>query len=202
MGWIMQWYEQEVSELESRFGTPLHQKGVNLFYGSSSLRLWENIQSDLHPYEIANNAFGGSTFEACAHYFDRLILPMEPKSIILYAGDNDLGDGRGSCKTQNYFNRFYYKLRHHFPAIPFTYISIKPSPSRWRLQGAIEEVNGYIQIQMENRENCHFVDIYFDMLKDGEPNREYYSDDLLHMSPEGYALWGKKLRQYGEKIFL
>jgi len=198
----MQWYEDEVQKLESKIGTPLHQKEVNLFYGSSSLRLWDTMQADLHPYQVANNAFGGSTLEACAHFFERLVVPMEPKTLTLYAGDNDLGDGKSPSQIQNYFNRFYYKFRHHFPTTPFTYISIKPSPARWKLQGAIEEVNGYIQMQLDNRENCHFVDIYFDMLQNGKPNRQYFREDLLHMSPQGYALWKQKLQSHGEKFFV
>ncbi len=31
---------------------------------------------------------------ACDYFFDRLVVPVHPRSLLLYAGDNDLGDGR------------------------------------------------------------------------------------------------------------
>ena len=42
----------------------------------------------------SNQAFGGSTLEACAWFFERLVVPCYPRALVCYAGDNDLGDGR------------------------------------------------------------------------------------------------------------
>lgn len=197
----MQWYEEEVRVLEEKIKTGANKKGVNLFYGSSSFRLWESLKDDIDDFEVVNNAFGGSTLEACCHFFDRLVVPMEPKTITFYAGDNDLGDGKRSYEVKSYFDRFYYNLRHYFPDTPFTYISIKPSPSRWELRGAIEEVNGYIKSQIEDKPNCYFLDVYFDMLKDGKPNEEFFIEDKLHMSKEGYELWTEKVNEHGKGFF-
>ncbi len=42
-----------------------------------------------------NLGFGGSTLAACAWFFDPIVAPVShPQTLILYAGDNDLGDGR------------------------------------------------------------------------------------------------------------
>ncbi len=189
----MVWYEEEVKCLEEKIEQGIHKKNTNLFYGSSSFTLWPDIHNDFSTYEITNNAFGGSTLEACTHFFDRLVLPMQPKSLILYAGDNDIGDGKKSYEVKGYFERFYYNLRHYYPDIPFTCISIKPSPSRWNLRGTIEEYNGYIQSFLEGKSNCYFIDIYFDMLQENKPNETFFLEDNLHMSSNGYELWREKI---------
>src|ERR1700722_14882244 len=89
---MMQWYEPEVQALE------VARKTVNgnrppVFYGSSSIRLWNTLAEDFDP-PVLNLGVGGSTLEACDHFFDRLVPPVHPRSLLLYAGDNDLGDGR------------------------------------------------------------------------------------------------------------
>ncbi|WP_431214255.1 hypothetical protein ACQ86N_05210 [Puia sp. P3] len=89
----MVWYENEVQRLEKE-RTSLTYDPKLLFYGSSSIRLWESLYEDFAPWQPANLGFGGSTLAACDWFFDRLLTPFRPSSIIVYAGDNDLGDGR------------------------------------------------------------------------------------------------------------
>lgn len=57
----MQWYEAEVSALEKRIADGDIRPGTNLFYGSSSFRLWEQLVDDAAPHPVSNVAFGGST---------------------------------------------------------------------------------------------------------------------------------------------
>ena len=97
----MQWYEAEVQALE-RARVHCASGHPPVFYGSSSLRLWDTLAEDFDP-SVLNLAFGGSTLEACDYFFARLIPPVAPRSLLLYAGDNDLGDGRS---VDNVFARF------------------------------------------------------------------------------------------------
>ena len=71
----MQWYEVEVQVLAKKINEGKIEKVANLFYGSSSLRLWEDIKEYLAPCMIENIAFGGgSTLETCVHFFERLVV--------------------------------------------------------------------------------------------------------------------------------
>src|SRR5262249_28765451 len=89
----MEYYEPEVSALAHRVAAQVHEDRPPVFYGSSSVRLWTTLAEDVDP-RIVNLGFGGSTLEACLYFFDRLVTPLRPRSLLLYAGDNDLGDGR------------------------------------------------------------------------------------------------------------
>src|ERR1700761_279364 len=89
----MIWYEGEVRGVEQGVLARVNGERPPVFYGSSSFRLWDTLATDFDP-RVLNLGFGGSTLEACDYFFDRLVSPLRPRSLLLYAGDNDLGDGR------------------------------------------------------------------------------------------------------------
>ncbi len=64
-----------------------------LFVGSSSIRMWENLRTSFPNLKVINRGFGGSRLEDVNHYFDQIVAPYKPKTIVLYAGENDVNDG-------------------------------------------------------------------------------------------------------------
>ena len=89
----MYWYENEVKGLEKE-RLQLTYEPSTLFYGSSTIRLWDSLFDDFKVFKPVNLGFGGSTLAACSWFFNRVVAPYDARSIVLYAGDNDLGDGR------------------------------------------------------------------------------------------------------------
>ena len=47
-----------------------------MFYGSSSIRLWDTLAEDIDP-GVVNLGFGGSTLQACDYFFERLVRPCK-----------------------------------------------------------------------------------------------------------------------------
>ncbi len=198
----MQWYEPEVLELEKRIKNGEIGKGANLFYGSSSLREWENIQKDFSLYQVENIAFGGSTIEACVYFFERLVVPCEPKSIIFYAGDNDVGNGVYHSDIMARFEALLTKRAKLLSGIKFTFISVKPSPARHALLYRIRLLNSYVKTRLDELENTHYIDIHTPMYTSGGiPNPELFCEDGLHMNANGYAIWREILLENAPKIF-
>jgi lysophospholipase L1-like esterase len=198
----MEWYEQEVLEMEQRLKTFPPPAGQVVFYGSSSMRLWESLEEDFRDAGVLNMAFGGSTLEACAWFFDRLVVPCSPRSIVCYAGDNDLGDGRTPEEVVESFRKLLVKVDASFPAIPFTILSIKPSPERWNLVGQIKTTNEALRREVQLRDNGHFIDVFPAMLgSDGRPDDSLFLEDGLHVSPKGYQVWKRLLQKRSGEIF-
>ena len=81
----MQWYEGEVRVLERACAGRFSGDRPPAFYGSSSIRLWDTLAEDFDP-RVLNLGFGGSTLEACDYFFARLVPPVKPRSLLLYAG--------------------------------------------------------------------------------------------------------------------
>ncbi len=192
----MFWYNEEVSELEQKPILPKGRKIRLMCYGSSSMRLWPDIESDFPDFEVINQAFGGSTLAACCWYFKRLIPQYTPDVMIFYAGDNDLGDGRHPEEVFFYFKSLMELIKEHCGDIPVAFISIKPSFARNNLLNSIKFTNKIIKDEiLDKYPNCTFVNIFDDMLAINNNSRRLYEEDGLHMSRLGYQLWKVTVRK-------
>ena len=192
----MIWYEHEVQRLEQE-RTSLEYEPKMIFYGSSSIRLWETLHEDFKEYQPVNLGFGGSTLAACVWFFDRLMTHYRPNSIIVYAGDNDLGDGRHPEEVFIFFQQLVAHTRKHFGDIPLAFISIKPSITRWNIVDSIRYTNTLIEKEIQKQGNhLHYIDVYHKMTDNaGYPKREFLDPDGLHISAKGCALWKDIIRQ-------
>ena len=47
------------------------------------------------PLPVLNRGFGGAQLDQVLYYAPRLISPHDPRAVVLYAGDNDLGSFTG-----------------------------------------------------------------------------------------------------------
>ncbi len=186
----MFWYEEEIKRLE-KLRAEINFQPQTLFYGSSSIRLWDSLASDFSSYKPVNLGFGGSTLAACTWFFDRVMVGYQPERLILYAGDNDLGDGRHPEEIFLFFQQFAERVNKRFGALPCYFISLKPSISRWGQISQFSFTNGLISDEIKNNHpNWTWIDIYSAMLNEnGYPKVEYFENDGLHLSKQGYQLW-------------
>ncbi len=190
----MEWFEQAIRSLEQARDESLTDKAPVAFYGSSSIRLWATLADDFPGAEVVNLGFGGSTLEACAKVFKRVVVPWRPRSLVVYAGDNDLGDGQGPEQVRASLHDLLRQVDDDLGPIPVAFLSIKPSPARQYLDAQIRTVNTFAREDLDARPAGHFIDLYPRMLGDnGTPRPELYDTDGLHLSPLGYRLWAETL---------
>lgn len=193
----MTWYEDEVHKLETTLLTSAPAPNRVAFYGSSSIRLWTTLAQDFPTINTVNLGFGGSTLAACAWFFDRLVVPAKPRSIVFYAGDNDLGDGRHPEEVYLFFCAFSEKMRNYLPGVPLTLLSIKISPARWPIAAQIRSTNKLLAQAIDRIPNSQVIDTTSPLLDaNGRPRRELFEADGLHLSPRGYQLWRETLRPH------
>ena len=193
----MFWYEDEVKNLEKNI-LKIGFEPETLFYGSSSIRLWASLYDDFSAIKPVNLGFGGSTLAACVWFFDRIMMPFQPKQLVIYAGDNDLGDGRHPEEVFIFFQQLVVKATNRFGNIPCYFVSIKPSISRLRMIREYAYTNNLIKNEIVKYDNnWHFIDIFNSMLDPtGRPKKEYYLDDGLHLSAKGYLVWKDVISNY------
>ena len=104
----MYWYELDVKHLEGECAKVGFASGI-VFYGSSTFRLWDSLALDFRGLTVSNFGFGGSTLAACVWFFERLFLSTYPTALVVYAGDNDLGDGRHPEEILIFFQQLMQK---------------------------------------------------------------------------------------------
>lgn len=189
-------WEKEIAafEAQDRASTPpLH---ATLFVGASSIRLWTNLTEMIPGKTILRRGFGGARMSDMLPYFDRLVLRYHPSKIVLYAGENDINDGRAPDQVFADFKKFADLVAKHLPQTQLYYLSAKLSPSRWHFSPQIIELNAKIRRYAKLRTHVTFVDVA-ELLLDphGKPNPGFFVKDQLHLNDLGYQRWARRIYQ-------
>lgn len=189
-------FEAEIAAFEKQDSQNKPEIGQILLFGSSSFRLWDNWKEDLAGYPVINRGFGGSQMSDALYFFDRMVIPYQPKIILLYEGDNDIGAGKTPQEVLNGFMEFAQKVKIKLPNTKLYFVAIKPSPSRIKLIEKQKETNKMVQNYCKkNKSFLGFIDIFSPMLKRGVPQMIHFKADSLHLNQKGYDIWKGKIRK-------
>lgn len=169
-------------------------KSKILFVGSSSIRGWRTLQKDFPEFYTINRGFGGSHLEDVNFYAGQIVFPYNPKLIVLYAGENDIVAGTSAESVFDEFKKFVLMTHKNLPKTRIIVISAKPSPARWEFSSKFKELNNLIEIETMNDKRLQFVSVWSPMLEaNGEPKKEIFQTDRLHINAKGYRIWRETL---------
>ena len=193
-------FELEISNLEKRVKNKKTKEELLVFYGSSTIRLWENLKYDFPQNNTLNLGFGGAFISSLSKYFDRLFTFNEPKAIILYLGGNDLSLGWNAYKIIEKIKLLIAKVHDRYPSSIIINLSIKPSIERVDYIEKIMTINKAMSLFSEKTDFVRQIDFFNALLKDGMPNRQYFLRDGLHLNAHGYNVIKKYIKDYILKI--
>lgn len=183
-------WESEIRRYEASDRRHPPPPGGILFIGSSSIGLWDGLAADMPGLPVINRGFGGAQVRDVTFYIDRIVTPYRPRTIVFYAGDNDVGEGRSPEQVTADVMEFLHQARKRLPDVRFVFVSIKPSPVRAHLLPAIQETNRLIRGFLSRLDRTTYIDIHTPMLQENNRIRtQLFRDDGLHMNEAGYALW-------------
>lgn len=166
-----------------------------VFVGSSSIRLWEDLEKAFDRFPtVVKRGFGGSTIAECADNVGRLVSAYRPRIVVVYAGENDLAEGATAEEVAAQARAFIQRVRADQPAAHIAFVSIKPSPLRAELLPVVRETNQRIRALLASVPNAQFIDVHTPMLDaEGRARAELFGPDRLHMNAAGYALWRREI---------
>jgi lysophospholipase L1-like esterase len=169
--------------------------GMLLFIGSSTFRLWKSAKEDFQNETIVNRAFGGATLDDLIYWQNDVVLKYKPKKIFIYCGENDIASSDKVTPeiVLDRFKTLHTALRKQFPETTIVFVSIKPSVLRWSMKDRMISANKLICEYLKEDKNTVFVGIWDKMLVNGEPMKDIFVEDNLHMNSKGYAIWTKEL---------
>ena len=173
--------------------------GSIVFTGSSVMKFWKTIESDLAPIPVINRGIAGAKIREVAYYVDRIVIPYKPKAVVLYAGSNDIqgSDPRTPDQVFNGYREFVYRVHSALPDVPVYYISIIPSPaaSRWKYWNIINKTNKMIKEFSKKDSLLRFIDITDKFLdSNGRPALEYFKRGKIHLNEKGYSIWASVIK--------
>lgn len=182
-------FEPEIAAFEQADSVVRRMPGGVVFVGSSSIRLWDSLTDDFPGTVVINRGFGGSRLRDATYFADRIVVPYQPRAVVLYAGDNDLAEGRTPQQVRDDFAAFVTKMRASLPQVRIAFVSIKPSPARQALLPKAHEANGLVRAWAGRQQGVDYLDVFTPMLAHGQPRGELFVDDRLHMNRSGYEIW-------------
>jgi len=190
-------WESDIQKFEAADRLQPPPKDVIVFTGSSSITFWSTLEQDMAPLPVINRGFGGSRFDAVVHYTPRTVIAYRPRAVVVFAGTNDISGFKPKTAQQVFagYRAFVDVVHAALPATPIYYISITPTPSRWKLWPIVQEANRLICDQTQTDPRLHFIDLTDVILgPDGKPDRSLFRLDRLHPNPKGYAVWTAKIK--------
>ena len=166
-----------------------------LFVGSSSIRRWNTLAEDFPSLTVLNRGFGGSQIPDSLNLFERLVGSHRPRTVVFYAGTNDIAGGKSPETVAADFRDFCARLHSRLPETRVIFIAMTLCPKRWELRDKMALANAYIAAFCAADPRRHFLDVNAVMLSpEGLARPELFVEDGLHLSPLGYIIWSRTLK--------
>ncbi len=182
-------FERNVRAYEAADRTNPPPKGAILLAGDSQFYRWKTLDEDLPDYTIVNRGIDSFQTSDLVHFADRLVLPYQPRLIVLHVGGNDVHNGKSADEILADFKTFVARVRAVQPDVPIAFTSITPGPGRWDEAPARKAANLAVKTWVATRPGLSFIDLWDAMLTpDGQPREDLWVADRIHPNHAGYLI--------------
>jgi lysophospholipase L1-like esterase len=190
-------WEKDIAAFEQSDREHPPEKGAILFTGSSTIRRWKTLAEDFPGFRVMNRGFGGSQMEDSLFYAGRILIPLEPAAIVIFAGSNDINAGKTPERVAEDFKAFVAKVRSRLPKTAIGFIEITSSPKRWEQRETVIEANRLVRAFCEETPGVKFIPVREKFFgSNGEPREELFASDRLHPNEEGYKILTEVIRPF------
>lgn len=190
-------FKEEVNQLLSKEYSFSPDKKLVVFAGSSSIRMWKDVQTYFPEYNVINNGFGGSHFSDLIYFYDELIAKQAPEILFIYEGDNDIASDKKPLQITKQAKELVKKIKADLPQTKVILISPKPSIARKNLKAEYVKLNKKLAKYCKKTDNLQFADVWTIMLdENGNVFEDIFIEDGLHMNKKGYDLWAKIVSEF------
>ncbi len=196
-------WESDIEKFEQLDISKSYPSDAILFAGSSSIRLWSTIGKDMLPFNVIQRGYGGAKLSDFVVYADRIIYPHPCRAIVIFIANDIAGNDndKSPLEVSQLFKKVLYIIHRKFSDTPVFWISITPTPARWKVWPEIKEANEMIKEICAKHKNTYFVETekYF-LTSSGIPRNQLFVADRLHLNADGYAIWAEIIRNELNKV--
>ena len=196
-------WEKDIAKLEEQDRIHPDPEDAILFIGSSSIRRWTDLDSDLSPRKTINRGYGGAKFSDLAVYIDRIVNPHQFKALVIFVGNDIVGnpEDKSPVEVARLFKYIVAQVRKKHATQPRFLIAVTPSPSRFKAWPKIREANVELAKVCESGESLHFITTEKHYLDEaGNPIEKYFVQDKLHQNRQGYQVWSRIVKEHLDKV--
>lgn len=190
-------FEEDVRAIVQKYDTLWDSnREAIVFTGSSSIRLWDNLQDYFPGHQIINTGFGGSQMTDLLAYLDKLVLQYQPVKVFIYEGDNDIHDKKRPVQIIKVTKEVITQIKNAGTATSIVLISAKPSIERWHLRRKYKRFNRKLRKLCEKDPILEFANIWDPMLQSERLKEDLFVEDGLHMNLKGYEIWYQVISKF------
>ena len=186
-----------IADLEAKDKTETHPDDSILFVGSSSIRGWKDIATDMAPYHPIQRGYGGARWTDLAIFSERLIAPHKFRAVVFFVA-NDITGAPNDCtpaEVTGLCSHVLAVVRKHNISAPVFFIAVTPTESRFKVWPTTKAANTLVRALCERSKNTHFIgteSVFLNANK--KPRPELFRPDKLHLTRDGYALWAAVIK--------
>ena len=167
--------------------------------GSSSMENWSTSVDDMQPVTTKNVGIGGTSAIQWLTLSDRLIMPYNPRTVVLYVGINDIINyGKTGKVTGDNLIALFEHIHECLPDTLIHYILINHVPGYYTGTYAkyIDTANNAVIEYASTHSFLNVIDAGTVLeKKSGKYSEAYFLSDKLHMTIAGYELWGDVVKK-------
>ena len=193
-------WAEEVSKLRALDELESYPDDAVLFFGSSSIRLWDTIAEDMAPMVPIRRGFGGAKSLDLAVFAPELIPSHRYSALVVFVA-NDIAGEEGKTDqnpddVRNRLKEVWEVSRKHQPQAPLLLLEITPTDRRRHVWDQQRALNHCLRDWTLTEPNVYFLPTaeYFLDAED-QVRSEFFGEDRLHLSRAGYRQWGTLIRR-------
>ncbi|MDG2396084.1 MAG: GDSL-type esterase/lipase family protein [Flavobacteriaceae bacterium] len=191
-------FESEIQAFEELDKVKDYPKKSILFIGSSSIRLWKNLEESMSPYNIIQRGYGGAHYRDLVFYTNRILSDHSISLIVCFVANDIKGSAKDGSPKEiiELYDLFVRQVRSKHPYLPIVQIEITPTSSRWKHREKIKKVNKLINDYCDKKRNMHYIKTFDFFINESKtPNDELFLSDRLHLNQKGYSIWNKIVKE-------
>ncbi|MBU2945193.1 GDSL-type esterase/lipase family protein [Zobellia uliginosa] len=190
-------FTQEVAAITQKYDSLYDASRESIvFTGSSSIRVWNDLQERFPDHQVINSGFGGSQAVDLLQFTNDLILNYQPKKVFIYEGDNDIQSKKRPKEIISTISQIRDLIFENNPQTEIVFISAKPSISRWKLRRKYKRLNRKMEKMTLTDGRLKYVDVWKPMLEGRKVKQDIFVSDGLHMNSKGYEIWYTELKNH------
>ena len=149
------------------------------------------------PDRLTHNL--GVSGDTTDEVIDRIdsVIELHPDAVALLVGTNDLSQRKSVEHLVRNIEYLLVTLRRGLPGTRMLVQSIMPRGAEYAER--VRDANRHLR-QFAPSVNAQYLDLWPALSSDGEEIDAKYSDDAVHLTPEGYEAWLSELRPALERL--
>ncbi|MDX1363153.1 GDSL-type esterase/lipase family protein [Arenibacter latericius] len=190
-------FNNEVQAIKAKYDTIWDSsKETTVFTGSSSIRMWKNLEDMFPEHQIVNTGFGGSKAIDLLQHQEELIHRFNPKKVFIYEGDNDIVFGTRTKRIIETTKQIISNIKQRNNNVQIVLIAAKPSIARWSYKRKYKRLNRKFKKLARKENGVKYADVWNAMLDGRQVKQDIFIKDGLHLNDKGYDLWFSVIAPY------